>query len=314
MKEKLYESEMWKNKVNEEKDFLWWFRRETGMWWANLRHFYYMFDPIVVQKSHHLLDVKPLLDNYDKLAELSAWSEWHKVHIGGKLIGGPLVRYFLDHMAQHTNCKTSQCEPRKFVQYSGHDSTLMSVYAALGYDELDMFKKMPHFADAIFLELHKDEKENYFVQVLHRDGVTGEVVTIEHTPYSKWKSFANNRTYDSISQWCIACYNIGADKGAAGQCLRLLPNYIDQLRQDVGSESGDEPRELSDEPRRRYQIKNTAKLKKINKKSVASLIPPKILKRTTSKILQRTKSSLNSKPQVHSAPLKSKHTLDSKGI
>lgn len=75
------------------------------------------------------------------------------------LFSGPLlkeIRQYFDETAVHLNVD------RTLYIYSGHDVTIVSLWRALGFEELIE----PEYGASVVLELHEDiENESFFVKV-----------------------------------------------------------------------------------------------------------------------------------------------------
>lgn len=75
------------------------------------------------------------------------------------LFSGPLlkeIRQYFDETAVHSNVD------RTLYIYSGHDVTIVSLWRALGFEELIE----PEYGASVVLELHEDiENESFFVKV-----------------------------------------------------------------------------------------------------------------------------------------------------
>lgn len=119
---------------------------------------------------------------------------------------GPLlkeVRTYFDHTTNHSNVD------RSLYIYSGHDVTIVSLWRALGYEEL----LEPEYGSSIVLELHEDvENSDFFVKTFYRNNTKMEV-PMELKPefcddpctYSQFKQHISELIPDD---WEAECGNI----------------------------------------------------------------------------------------------------------
>lgn len=144
-----------------------------------LANFYNLYDLVVVQKSHNLLNNKALQDMYDdivKIGGISMVSNFNR-KVLGNLGGGPVLQLILQYMENMVEADKSNAKlkPYKFIQYSGHDTSILSALAALNL--LDDYKEelhvVPPYGSQLLFELHKDEHDQYSVQIVVRLGYEG---------------------------------------------------------------------------------------------------------------------------------------------
>ncbi|XP_041974334.1 lysosomal acid phosphatase-like [Aricia agestis] len=98
------------------------------------------------------------------LALLSYNPQMQRLHTG-PLLGD--IRHHLEDNVQHTNVD------RSLYVYSGHDVTVVSLFRALGFQEL----LEPEFGSSITIELHEEEvvKDSFYVKVFYRNNTKVEV-------------------------------------------------------------------------------------------------------------------------------------------
>ncbi|XP_049887147.1 prostatic acid phosphatase-like [Pectinophora gossypiella] len=105
------------------------------------------------------------------LALLSYNETLQRLHIGPLL--GEVKQYF-DETVNQANVN------RSLYVYSGHDTTVVSVWRALGFDEL----LEPEYGASIVFELHEEvEQESFFVKVFYRNNTKIEVPTELKLPF-----------------------------------------------------------------------------------------------------------------------------------
>jgi hypothetical protein len=229
----LFASTAWIEKEASLQEFFTWLEGETGYTDVNLPKFYDYYDPIYVQYVHSLLHLPEVAAEISTIIDIANWSETHKKSVGSRYIGGPLLYAIGSNM---NLVVTSDPEAKKLVQYSGHDSTLMSLLSALKL--VSSFGRVPAYASAIIFELWEEDDGSFSVTGRFRDGVS-EVVTPLDIP-TTYTSFQDLVTEMGISdeEWCAKCNATWTASTAPAACLRFT--YDSHLVDDDDNDDADD--------------------------------------------------------------------------
>ncbi|KAG2373045.1 hypothetical protein C9374_012891 [Naegleria lovaniensis] len=161
---------------------------------------YIVYDLLMVQKSHNKLTLQAILDAWDQVQQLGnvATLETFSRKVQGKLGGGPLVQKIIVEMDKMVNSligggistrkpypygqdpDENTSIPYKYLHYSAHDVSILSLMAALrlteDYEEL---RKIPQYGANIILELHQSDasvnsqkptEKDFYVRIRYNSG------------------------------------------------------------------------------------------------------------------------------------------------
>ncbi|KAL9645429.1 hypothetical protein ABK040_002627 [Willaertia magna] len=169
--------------------------------------FYILFDLLFVQKSHNKLNIKWINDHWDEIEEMAGISTFQTFNrkIQGNLGAGPLMKKILFEMQKLVKSKIcSSCDqsngdncdvchkmekplyedsnfentkPFKYVHYSAHDVTILSLLATLGLSEdYSILQKLPPYGSQLIFELYENtttsdsSANNYYVKIIVNRG------------------------------------------------------------------------------------------------------------------------------------------------
>lgn len=158
---------------------------------TTLRNLYTLYDTVLTQKIHGRLggaghELVALVGSqwWWRLlvfyADFSTQGQFSS-EVVGALAGSPLLQQILlellpwAHAGEQRGARGGK--GKTFVMWSGHDSTLMGVAAALQLDTAHPgFLRLPPVSTALVLELHRERRtEELYIQLQVRWGVDGEV-------------------------------------------------------------------------------------------------------------------------------------------
>lgn len=224
---------------------------------------YIVYDLLTVQKSHNKLTLQPILDSWDQVNAIGniATLETFSRKVQGKLGGGPLVQKMIVEMDKMVASLTGSGGavprkpypygedpdepsniPYKYVHYSAHDVSILSLMAALrlteDYSEL---RKIPNYGAHIIVELHQSDtvttqkptEKDFYVRIRYNSGFnetsfreysllslggTGCQMGSDTSFNCSFSSFKDVCYADAIPHdWCMECRNNKADI-----CVRAL--------------------------------------------------------------------------------------------
>eukprot|EP00299_Pterocystis_sp_00344_P007374 c2361_g1_i1.p1 GENE.c2361_g1_i1~~c2361_g1_i1.p1 ORF type:complete len:453 (+),score=94.59 c2361_g1_i1:36-1394(+) len=216
------ESQEWKDKLAQEQAFLDWFAEVTGFE-VEFSEFYMYYDAVFVQNIHNALHLKELEPHIANISALADWVDYHKTRAGKSYIGGPLLNRIGKDMADMVANKSSAF---KFIQHSGHDSTLSSLFSVTGLNRLPQLQRISRYASAFVIELWKEDDGHFSLKTFYRDGVDGTVTELdlfEHESPAKYTTFANLVATKGLTreEWCGNCTAHWDPLTAPAYCLRL---------------------------------------------------------------------------------------------
>ena len=115
-----------------------------------------------------------------------------------------LARYsgsgFLNHLIQLFDSKIAKNLSQKGFVFSAHDTTIMSIFAALKIKATH-----PPYASMVIFELH-EVNEQYYVKLIYNN-MQGKETENERFKelvfYEKFRSYVKNRTFDNMEEACL---------------------------------------------------------------------------------------------------------------
>lgn len=192
----------------------------TGREIRDFRDYYWVYDVLVVQKSHQMLKRLEVLldeDNWSRIQELGNLVNYLKYtrKLQQNLGAGPLMQTVLDSFSKVVTDHTR--EKVKYIHMSAHDSTLESIFATLDIDGMyPELQGVPPYGSQIIFELHRDdETKEYSVQVVIRLGYDADFVAYplggkcsnQLCTWNTFKSHIKAKSALSIQSWCQKCNN-----------------------------------------------------------------------------------------------------------
>jgi len=220
----LTESQMWKDKVASSQEFLTWFSNATGYAKVNFTTFYDYYDPVFVMYNHGLLHGNPIAERIEEIKDLAGWTEMTKIGASGKLSGGALLGAVMQYLNSALN--TTLQTPR-YIQWSAHDSTIMSLIVTMRLNNNPLFAGIPPYASAVVMELWADtdsrnpaQSSDTRLKIYFRNGVTSQVDLIMNSTFSELTALAAERALPTTQAWCDACGPYDSVT-APEVCLRL---------------------------------------------------------------------------------------------
>lgn len=213
-----------KKKKSDNADLLEFFKQHTGFPDALLQNLGRDLDPVFIQNVHNVMSITALnhTAEVDQLVDLMGWEEYFKMHAGGKYVGGPLLRRIGDDMSSMV---AGSADAVKYIQHSGHDSTILALLAASGLDQNTFLNALPRYASAVIFELWEDNFQ-FTVNVKHRDGVTqvvSDLIILDNNttvPFSNFRELTETQGMAS-GDWCNACWPDWDPENTPATCLRL---------------------------------------------------------------------------------------------
>jgi hypothetical protein len=194
----------------------------TGYTIKNFTDFYWLYDVLVVQKSHNLLHIPNLLSNWDAIHQLGDLVNYihYTRKIQDNLGAGPLIDAIansFENIVYNRTLKDETPNP-KYIHYSAHDSTLESIFATLDIDKsYKELQGVPPYGSQIIFELRKNLQTNlYYVQLIIRLGYDADFVVYklgsecanaEKCPWNEFRTYVNTKSRVPIRQWCQRCNN-----------------------------------------------------------------------------------------------------------
>jgi hypothetical protein len=188
----------------------------TGYAIPTLADYPKVYDVLFALKSHNLLHLEPILDDWNSIKSLGDLLQYSRYNrkILSRMGAGVLIDTIVDQM---TKTISSNFTKPKYMHYSAHDTTLQSIIAALNLDsKYPVLRDIPPYGSQLVIELHKDHDE-YFVQLIIR---LGNEYNTEFTTYKlpkpcnktmcPWKQFlqyVNENSRLPIDLWCYHCSN-----------------------------------------------------------------------------------------------------------
>eukprot|EP00301_Raphidiophrys_heterophryoidea_P005867 c12417_g1_i3.p1 GENE.c12417_g1_i3~~c12417_g1_i3.p1 ORF type:complete len:397 (-),score=80.88 c12417_g1_i3:112-1302(-) len=224
--EQLVQSDVWTTKQQLSQEFFSWFMNVTGFTSINFVEFTSLyFDPVFVMYAHALLPAEIAI-RIDEIIELADWVKWNKIHALGSLTAGTLLQQIVSNV--DTAMNSSIASP-KFIQYSAHDYTMMSLAATMELDSNPLFQKIPDYASAMVLELWAAEakssvnnnNDNTRLVMYYRDGVSGNVTGAVMNVSVAELHALNIRRGFQMQGWCDACANWTSVSVMPEPCLRI---------------------------------------------------------------------------------------------
>ena len=229
-------------------------------------NFYMVYDLLNVQYSHKQLKLQELVKIWDMIQELGDVATFMVFNrkVQGKLGGGPLVQNMIVEMNKMIDKLTglstpkppnnygadlgaSKTIPYKYIHYSAHDVSILSLMAALKLsDDYAELQKNPPYGSQILVELHLSDSvpqgqkptiNDFYIKIVYNRGYSDNRFT-EYTLKSlggkgcepgkdtdfncTFTSFKSICERDAIPvNWCRECKNYEADI-----CIR--DNYNEQ--------------------------------------------------------------------------------------
>lgn len=175
-----------------------------------------MYDVLFALKSHNLLHLEPILDDWTSIKSLGDLLQYSRYNrkILKRMGAGVLIYTIVDQM---NKAISSNFTKPRYIHFSAHDTTLQSIVAALNLDSrYPVLRDIPPYGSQLILELHKDHNE-YFVQLIIR---LGSEYNTEFTVYKlpkpcnetmcPWNHFLQYVTENSrlsADLWCYHCSN-----------------------------------------------------------------------------------------------------------
>lgn len=90
-----------------------------------------------------------------------------------RIKGGPFLKKMINEMVQKSNSTLKPADRKLFI-YTGHDSTVVNILAALKVWP----NEFPNYAIQAYFELHKSSEGEYYVEIYMRNAVKGEPVPL----------------------------------------------------------------------------------------------------------------------------------------
>ena len=107
---------------------------------------------------------------------------------------------FLNHLIQLFDSKIAKNLSQKGFVFSAHDTTIMSIFAALKIKATH-----PPYASMVIFELH-EVNEQYYVKLIYNN-MQGKETENERFKelvfYEKFRSYVKNRTFDNMEEACL---------------------------------------------------------------------------------------------------------------
>jgi hypothetical protein len=173
-------------------------------------------------KSHNFIKLQPVLQQWNQLNNLADEIQYlrHSRKLQDNLGASPLVNNIYQTLQNFINGN----ENPKWIQFSAHDTTIVSLFATLDLTgTYDLMKRNPLYGSQVIFELHQQPGEGYFVRLVYRFGYNGEYTAYKLPKYCdsdlcKWDSFVSyikEKSLVSMSQWCSRCGNTAFTECAA---------------------------------------------------------------------------------------------------
>lgn len=226
-------------------------------------NFYQVFDLLNVQLSHNKLNIDGISKNWESIENLANSLTYQQFSrkVQGTLGGGLLVKKMIvemDKMASYlTGTKINDDNnvsygsdpdestflPYKYIHYSAHDVTILSLMAATKLsDDYTILQSIPPYGAQIIFELHQSDSvpqgqkptlDDFYIRIRYNRGFSDgnfteyQLMTLGGTGCQGGKdanfncslsSFKTISYADAIPQnWCSECKNTKADL-----CLKVL--------------------------------------------------------------------------------------------
>jgi hypothetical protein len=208
-------SQEWKDKENSLKDFFKWLEDETGFQNIKLSNFTHVADPVFIQNLHSCLHLPDVAAQLTEIIDIKDWAETQEKLVGGRYTGGPFLYSVGSAMDLVVKNDSSA---KKLVHHSAHDTTLMTVLAALKL--LDSYPRVPDYATAIVFELWKEDNGTFTVNGYIRNGVyrNTSVLAIP-SAYNDFQQLVAEMGI-SDQDWCSQCNVTWNPDTAPATCLR----------------------------------------------------------------------------------------------
>ena len=225
-------------------------------------NFYLVLDLLNVQYSHNQLNLKGILDIWEKILQIgdaSTYSTFSR-KVQGTLGGGPLVQKMIVEMEKMISSLSglkadkqadnygadpdeSKTVPYKYVHYSAHDVTILSLMAALKLsDDYPQLRAIPPYGSQILFELHQSDNvpagqkptlDDFYIRIRYNRGFSDDsfteysLISLAGTGCKPGKDSNFNCSYSNFKSvcqadaipkdWCSECKNTKADI-----CVRAL--------------------------------------------------------------------------------------------
>ncbi|KAL6062393.1 Acid phosphatase, prostate, variant 2 [Balamuthia mandrillaris] len=220
--QKEHQTKEWQTLFKNNAEFLTYLSKMTGAS-VSLPKFYDIYDALYVLNVHHKLTLNISEETLQRVEDLANTVESinHRWDVLGNLGASPLINETLYHM---NKVISGDDDAKKYIHWSGHDVTLMSVASAYQLDRYySKFNIIPTYASAFALELYQeDDGENptYSVRLLFKLGnetdftpyvIPGCSDTICNMDLYTKAVKTNAIVGDSIRDWCKECGNYFAE-------------------------------------------------------------------------------------------------------
>ncbi len=153
----------WKIKTVNIKSKLKYWSAQTGIKLNNFQQLDSLADNLYIRNLHHIPLPKGISSN--DASEIIALSEWAQInYFKLKEITYPTGRVFIKTASKYFDQSIQNNSPLKYVLYSAHDSSIMSVMTTLGAP----LNEIPHYASSLNVSLFK-RKSNYYVRISYNN-------------------------------------------------------------------------------------------------------------------------------------------------
>jgi len=183
---------------------------------------YHSLKAEMVHKRTSLIEFGLNDDDFRTVEKLKNWVLARKYYTRrtGQIGSGILLNSIVEQMEYATN--SPNITP-KFIYYSGHDGTLLSLFAAMGLD-IDSFD-IPHYSSYIIFELH-EYNSNYYVHVEYN----GKPITPRYNNITLTEFKGDmKKGFFTEEEYKISCQESLVESRPSSQPIQTLIYYFSYL-------------------------------------------------------------------------------------